>query len=289
MRYKLVHKTQYSYSYQASVCHNAVHLAPRSLTHQTCGRSRLVVNPTPAAMQERDDYFGNKVHFFAVYQPHSQLTVTAISHVEVAPPPPLPPTSVRWEEVAASLLRKPPVCLRAFEFSFDSPNVRRNEALAAYARVSFTPNRPILEAARELTARVHADFKFDAKATRVDTPVEEVFELKRGVCQDFAHLQIGCLRSIGLAARYVSGYLRTHPPEGKERLVGVDASHAWVSLYCGEAGWVDYDPTNDAIPSEEHITVAWGRDYSDVCPIQGVFVGGGDYTMAVSVDVAPLS
>jgi transglutaminase-like putative cysteine protease len=160
--------------------------------------------------------------------------------------------------------------------------------LAAYALESFTPRRPIVAAARALTSRIHRDFRYDAAATNVSTPLEEVFHLRHGVCQDLAHVQIGCLRAIGLAARYVSGYLLTHPPPGRPRLIGADASHAWLSLYCGALGWIDFDPTNDVIPSDEHITLGWGRDYSDITPVAGVFVGGGTNSLSVSVDVAPL-
>jgi len=287
MKYKVTHKTQYAYSSSASVCHNAVHLAPRGLAHQSCTSSRILIHPAPGEVTEQTDYFGNRVHYFAVHERHEQLSVTAVSRIEVLPTPEPSGPSVPWEEVAAGLSQDKSL-IKAFEFSFDSPNIRKSEALASYAKKSFTPGRPILEAARDLTARVFSDFQYDSKATKVDTPLEKVLELRRGVCQDFAHLQVGCLRSLGLAARYVSGYLRTYPPEGKPRLIGADASHAWLSVYCGSLGWIDFDPTNDVIPGEDHITVGWGRDYGDVCPIQGVFVGGGKYTMNVSVDVAPV-
>ena len=158
--------------------------------------------------------------------------------------------------------------------------------LAAYARQSFPSGRPLLEAAAELTTRIYRDFEFNARATTVATPVDEVFSLRKGVCQDFAHLEIAALRSLGLAARYVSGYLRTRPAPGKPRLVGADASHAWLSVYVGDGEWLDLDPTNNLLPNLEHITVAWGRDYSDVCPLKGVFIGGGRHSLSVSVDVA---
>ncbi|OYW11667.1 MAG: hypothetical protein B7Z55_19015 [Planctomycetales bacterium 12-60-4] len=181
-----------------------------------------------------------------------------------------------------------PLTLEALQFTFDSPSVTAPAAVGQYAAESFPAGRPILEGVRHLTTRIHEDFKFDPRATTVSTPVVEVFEHRRGVCQDFAHLEIAALRSLGIPARYVSGYLRTIPPPGRPRLVGTDASHAWLSVYCGEAGWIDVDPTNDCIVSTDHITVAWGRDYSDVCPIKGVFVGGGTHQMTVSVDVQPL-
>jgi transglutaminase-like putative cysteine protease len=178
--------------------------------------------------------------------------------------------------------------LAACEFAYDSSRIIRSPDLAAFAAESFPPGRPIIEAVANLTERVNHDFEYDPRSTTVTTPVSEVLRLRKGVCQDFAHLQIAALRSLGLAARYVSGYLRTYPPEGQPRLVGVDASHAWLAVYCGPQGWIDVDPTNNLFPDLEHLTVAWGRDYSDVCPLKGVYLGGGHHTLAVSVNVEPL-
>ena len=175
--------------------------------------------------------------------------------------------------------------LHAYEFSFDSPYVAANDEVSEYAKVSFTPGRPILAAAMDLTSRIFHEFEYRGGVSDVSTPVREVFAMRKGVCQDFAHLQIACLRSLGLAARYVSGYLLTHPPEGKEKLVGSDASHAWLSVWSGSAGWIDFDPTNNLIPGVEHITIGWGRDYGDVSPINGFIVGGGAHQITVAVDV----
>jgi transglutaminase-like putative cysteine protease len=174
------------------------------------------------------------------------------------------------------------------QLTFPSPRVPPLVELRDYAAKSFLPNRSIVQALVDLNVRIHHEFRFDTRATTVDTPLWEVLNLRRGVCQDFAHLATGCLRSMGLAARYVSGYLRTTPPAGKPRLVGADASHAWCSAWCGPLGWVDFDPTNNCLVGGSYVTIAWGRDYGDVCPIQGVFVGGGDHRITVSVDVAPL-
>jgi transglutaminase-like putative cysteine protease len=194
-----------------------------------------------------------------------------------------------WETVAADIpTNTRPPGLAVLYLSLPSPRIRLSPALADYARPSFPAGRPIFDAARDFTARIHNDFEFDAKATTVSTPPEEFLELRRGVCQDFAHLQIACLRSLGLAARYVSGYVATTPPPGMPRLAGADASHAWVSVFCGPLGWVDFDPTNDAVVGDQHVTIGWGRDYGDVCPIQGVFVGGGEHSVQVGVDVIPL-
>lgn len=289
MKYKITHTTKYSHTEAVPVCHNVVHFAPRNLPHQTCEQFRLVVHPEPFEVSNRDDYFGNHVSYFAIDHAHRALTVTATSQVNVSDHEELAANSTTpWEEVAAQLLtdRTEP-WLDAYQYVFATPRTKFFEALAEYARVSFTPKRPILEAAMDLTSRVHKDFSYDPRATTVQTPIREVFQNRRGVCQDFAQLQIACVRSLGLAARYVSGYLRTHPPPGKPRLVGADASHAWLSVFCGKDGWIALDPTNNVRTSSDHITVAWGRDYNDVCPIQGVIVGGGEHRLSVSVDVAP--
>jgi len=290
MRYKITHTTTYSYAETVPICHNEVRLTPRDGRLQTCTNHRLAIKPKPTACTRRNDYFGNGTHHFSILEGHKRLSVRVISRVEVRPPSYPEPAATRpWEEVRDLVrLAATPVALDALQFVYDSPSVTAIDAVGDYAARSFPPGRPILAAVRELTARIHADFAFDPKATTVSTPVDEVFELKRGVCQDFAHLQIAGLRTLGIPARYVSGYLRTIPPVGRPRLVGADASHAWLSVYCGDAGWIDLDPTNDCLVSTDHITVAWGRDYSDVCPIKGVFIGGGTHKMTVSVDVLPL-
>ena len=196
-------------------------------------------------------------------------------------------STASWESVA-EMFRDPvsPEVVEPYQFVFDSPQVRASRELFDYARESFTKDAPLLAGARDLTRRIYTDFKYDPKATTVATPLEEVWEKRRGVCQDFAHLGIACLRSLGLPARYVSGYLRTRPPEGQPRLVGVDASHAWFSIYCPGTGWVDFDPTNNCQTGEDYITVAYGRDFGDVSPVAGILTGGGKHDVQVSVDVA---
>jgi transglutaminase-like putative cysteine protease len=197
--------------------------------------------------------------------------------------------SLPWEESTLSLASDySHAGLEAYQFQFESPRIRIRVEFAEYAYQSFTPGRPMREALLDLTGRIYGDFKFDSKVTTVRTTVEEVFKKRRGVCQDFAHLQIACLRSINVAARYVSGYLRTYPPPGKPRLVGADASHAWVSAYCRGLGWLDMDPTNNVAPSDGHVTLAWGRDYSDVSPLRGLILGGGSHTLDVAVDMEPV-
>jgi transglutaminase-like putative cysteine protease len=292
MIYRVRHETTYEYSDPVSVSHHILRLTPRDLPTQHRRNSRINIIPVPqTTFATHLDYFGNSVTSFSLQEPHEELTVEAISQLEVHSPP-LPDfhQSPAWEQVRDSLgSDHSEPGLEAYQFVFDSRRVSAQAELAAYALDSFVSDRPLLEAVRDLTARINQDFRFDTKATEVSTPVETFFEKRRGVCQDFAHLQIGCLRSLGLPARYVSGYLRTLPPQGKPRLVGADASHAWCSAWCPGAGWIDFDPTNDCVPTDGHITVARGRDYSDVSPIHGVLLGGARHTLHVGVDVMPLA
>jgi transglutaminase-like putative cysteine protease len=288
MHYQVTHRTRYRYSAPVSLCQNLAHLTPRDVPRQRCRQSVLSVRPEPAVMSHRWDSFGNPATFFSIQEPHSELVVTATHAVELWPRegPIVPAHSPAWEEVRAALSGgNGPMLLDASPFVFASRFVRLDRVLRDYALESFAPGRPLLEAAIELTSRIHADFAYDTKATNVSTPVAEVFKRRRGVCQDFAHVQIACLRSLGLAARYVSGYLPTDPPPGQPRLIGADATHAWVAVFCPTAGWVDLDPTNDQVPDDRHIVLGWGRDYEDVSPIKGVILGGGTHTMTASVDV----
>jgi transglutaminase-like putative cysteine protease len=290
MKYKIAHLTTYDYSQTVPFCQNEIHLTPRNHPGQTCRYHRLIVRPAPASSGKRFDYFGNPVTYFAIQEGHRRLMVSAVSKIDLHPRP-LPELSRTppWETVRDRLPQDLSVIgLEAYQFCFDSPFVRHLPEMEQYAVKSFPPGRPILEALRDLTDRIFREFTYDAEATTIKTPLEEVFKMRRGVCQDLAHIQIACLRSMGLAARYVSGYLRTIPPEGQPRLVGADASHAWVSLFCGSAGWVDADPTNNLLPQLAHVTVAWGRDYGDVCPIHGLFIGGGKHAMQVAVNVIPI-
>ncbi|MFK7770459.1 MAG: transglutaminase N-terminal domain-containing protein [Mariniblastus sp.] len=284
MLYTVTHKTIYEYGDTVPECFNIVRLNPRPVFDQLCLDHQLEIFPRPDDLVEREDFFGNLIEQFSIHIPHESLTVTAVNRIDVTKRDyPALSTTPAWEEIAKLNLE---TNLLAAHFSRNSPRVSCSASTAEYARVSFTAGRPIAEAAEDLTRRIFKDFEFDPDATTVSTPVEEVFRKRAGVCQDFAHLQIACLRSLNLPSRYVSGYLRTIPPPGKERLVGADASHAWCSVFCGDAGWFDFDPTNNMIPQTDHVTVGWGRDYSDVCPIQGVFTGGGQTVMKVSVDVA---
>jgi transglutaminase-like putative cysteine protease len=288
MWYDVTHHTTYSYGTDVSVSHHLAHLHPRELAGQHVSNFTLVVDPAPAISTERVDYYGNVGTFFSIGSPHDRLVVTARSRVQLtAPSLPAPAETLSWQETrdrSASDVLTPDS--EVGEFRFDSPHVARRAAFAEYAAPAFPKDRPLLEAIVDFNARIFRDFRFDSRATTIATPVDEVFKKRRGVCQDFAHLAIACLRSLGLPARYVSGYLETQPPPGKARLVGADASHAWYSVWCSGYGWIDADPTNNLLPRERHVTVAWGRDYSDVSPLRGMVVGGSEHSLGVSVDVA---
>ena len=250
----------------------------RSILERRVPRRRDAIEPEPDVTLEHTDYFGNRVVSFAIESLHRQLVVTVRSEVTVRQHAVLiGQTSPCWEQVCRQIAdRSDPRWMEAQEYLFDSPRIRRAEAFAQYARKSFTSDRPIIEAALDLTKRINADFKYDTKATDVNTTTEEAFRLRAGVCQDFTHVQIACLRSIGLPARYVSGYLKTKTPPGGTRLVGADESHAWISLYAGDQlGWIDFDPTNACPLDTSHIPICVGRDYSEVSPMRGVVLGGG--------------
>ena len=287
VNYEVVHTTEYNYSESVAVSHHLAHLSPRVLPHQQPLQHDLQIEPAPAVMTTHTDYFGNPVTFFTMQGAHKRLTVRARSRVAVQATDVPPPSDTPPWEAAADRTALP---LEALEFVFDSSALIAPGAdVRAYARAIFPPGAPLLEAVLELTRRIHEDFTFDPEATTVATPLAEVFKSRRGVCQDFARLEIACLRSLGLPARYVSGYLETLPPPGRARLVGADASHAWLSVYCPEAAWIHVDPTNNLLPSQTHVTVAWGRDYNDVSPIHGVILGGGNHTLRVNVEVLRLA
>jgi transglutaminase-like putative cysteine protease len=286
----VVHVTEYLYSERVSTSHHDLHLLPRATPTQKCLREELEIAPVPATRRERTDDFGNRCTYVEIHEPHNNLRVTSRADVEVVPLPAPPAESAPWEAVRDAVRAGADAESRAArQFLFSSPHAPTQSWPRAreYALPSFAPGRGIVEAARDLMTRIHKEFVYDGRATTIATPVDEVLQLRRGVCQDFAHVQISCLRALGLPARYVSGYLVTRPPPGKPRLVGADASHAWLAVWVPGYDWLPLDPTNDLIPGEQHITVAWGRDYSDVTPVRGVIMGGGRHDLWVSVDVSP--
>jgi len=288
VRYRAWHRTRYDYGEEVPVSHHLVHLAVRSHPRQRCRRSLLIVSPMPAVRADYSDYFGNPVSYMAVQEPHRLLEISSEIEVDVRVPEPFDAAATPpWDELPrlARALAGADEATAIGQFVFDSALVRGSRDLLDYAAPSFPRGRPIGEALLHLNARIHEEFAFDPTATTVATPLAEVLAKRRGVCQDFAHLGIGCLRALGLPARYVSGYLRTLPPPGKPRLVGADASHAWLSAWCGGDDWLDLCPTNGRLADADFITLAWGRDFEDVSPVRGVILGGAKHGLHVSVDV----
>ena len=286
MRLQVEHETHYQYASPVLLSHQLLHLRPRELPWQSCEAHRLSVEPLPGELDERSDFFGNRVTQFLIAAPHPHLRVHASSSVRVAPREreALARPRAAWEQARGEARSQ------AAAFVHESPHVATWRELAQFAAPSFPGARAALDGAIDLAHRIHAGFEFDRTATSVSTPLREVLKRRRGVCQDFAHLMIGALRALGLGARYVSGYLLTDPPPGRARLVGADASHAWVSVYCGATGgWVDLDPTNDCVVDDEHVTLGWGRDFGDVTPMRGVILGGGEQELEVRVTVTPLA
>jgi transglutaminase-like putative cysteine protease len=288
MKYLVAHSTAYSYEEEVSTSYGQIHLAPRDLPGQCCDRSEVVIEPRPDDYRERTDFFGNRVAYFEIRSSHFKLSVSTTSWIEItegvrrAAVAAIEAAGIPWE--SARLVDR--VDFDDLAFLLDSPLVESSPDLAAYGRLSFTAGRPIIEALADIAQRVHAEFKFKPGATKVTTTAGEVLAQKEGVCQDFAHLVIGCLRSLGLAARYVSGYLETDPPPDRPRLQGADVSHAWASVLIPGMGWIDVDPTNRQLVNDRYVVTAWGRDYSDVPPLIGViFTEGSEHDLEVLVDV----
>jgi transglutaminase-like putative cysteine protease len=285
MIYSVRHVTEYLYTEAVSTSHHDLHLLPRSVPGQTVRAEALTVSPTPSVRRERTDWFGNRVTHLAIHERHDRLAVTSSLNIEVKRPP-VPDDDGSWEEVRDWVVAAAVAEARAaIELVMPSPRVTVSAGALEYAKPSFPAGRPLADAARELMTRIHRDFAYDQTATDVSTPVDTVLKNRRGVCQDFAHVQIACLRALGLPARYVSGYLVTRP-DGGPRLVGTDASHAWLSVRLPGGEWLDLDPTNDVVPRDRHITIAHGRDFGDVTPMRGVILGGGRHELRVGVDVS---
>ena len=307
MKYRITHSTLYKYTQLVGLCQNEARLQPRDFWRQQCQSSRFDIAPEPGDFHERRDFFGNRVAYFAIQQPHQRLMVTAVSEVTVFPRQSGDDLAnlITWEQVRDQLQGGPGQILLQSQsqgqqqdsydelldanlYVLDSPMVITSADLANYAQSSFLPNRPLVQVVADLMQRIHVDFAYAPSSTTIATPLSDVLHFRRGVCQDFAHLAIGCLRSFGIAARYVSGYVETQPEPGKQRLVGADASHAWFAVYVPGTGWLEFDPTNNKLPFDQHITLAWGRDYTDVTPLKGIAFGGGQHTLSVSVDVLRL-
>lgn len=295
--YRVTHETEYRYESEVSASYGEIHLLPRDVPGQRTGSTSVLIDPPPHDLRHRTDLYGNRTGFFTVLTAHRSLVVKTISVVDVDEHAgAVPDSTVPWEEVRDRLRPGAPAgASEAVGFVLDSPMVARSAALAELAAPSFAPGRPLVLAVEDLCHRVFSSFTYDSGATNVKTTLDEVLERRAGVCQDFAHVFIGCLRSMGLAARYVSGYLETDPPPGREKLQGADQSHAWASVWVPDLGagaggaWVDVDPTNDVFVGDRHIVTAWGRDYADVTPLKGViYTAGSQHQLDVRVDVERL-
>jgi len=287
MLYSVEHTTKYQYHEQVSLCHNIAALAPRDTDKQTCRAFNIIISPLPEVLEEHIDFFGNKLYYFAIEQEHEELTVIVRSQVEkinghnvqVNYP------GESWEMVSNMLFHSTGEFMDEKQYTHPTQITVATAEIKNYAQISFTPGKPLFEAVYDLTKQIHTDFKFTPGFTTVSTPLSVVMREKKGVCQDFAHFAISCIHSMGLPARYVSGYLETLAPEGKEKLVGVDASHAWISVFIPGMGWVDFDPTNKQLATEQYITIGWGRDYFDIIPLKGVIMSSSSHELKVSVDV----
>jgi transglutaminase-like putative cysteine protease len=290
VRYRVRHSTSYHYATPVDLSGHMTHLTPRALTGQRVIRAEVTTSPDPARTSVALDHFGNHVGWIFFDRPHERFEVTLLAEVEVGfPAPPDVSATMAWEEVARAAREAGPMAWQAAEFLFDSPMLPAEPAAGQFAATCFAPGRPILAALLELNGRIRREFSFKAGVTGVNTPVSRVLAQRAGVCQDFTHLMIAALRMHGIPARYVSGYLRTRPPPGQVARRGADQSHAWVGAWMGPAhGWIDLDPTNDLVVRDEHVVLAWGRDYSDISPVRGVILGGGRHGVSVSVDLEAL-
>ncbi|MBC3758620.1 transglutaminase family protein [Hyunsoonleella sp. SJ7] len=296
MIYKVSHTTSYEYENGVTFCHNLATLKPKTILGQTLLEYHLEISPKPMELSEKLDFFGNTITRFSIQEHHTQLKVTAISKIDkdsnLAPhiSDDSKAQSITLKDALSTLKSTTPEILDVKQFVLESILIANiSPDIKAYAEESFHPDRPVFEASLELMQRIYNDFEFNPEVTNVATPIQEVIENKKGVCQDFAQIAIACARSVGLPARYVSGYIETIPPPGKEKLIGADASHAWFSVYIPNFGWVDFDPTNNQIPKNQHIIVAHGRDYYDVPPLKGVIYSSGKNKLKVAVDIRSVS
>lgn len=293
MIYHIRHLTRYDYSGPATLSHNEVRMLPRELPWQRCLNRDVLISPAPVRLRERIDFFGNRVAYFSTESVHRSLEVVVTSEVHTSTRPAQDIFStISWEDavsdVAAALRTGNRDCIDARLFVLESPYIRHQLSLAQYASDSFNAGRDLRQALLSLNERIYDEFIYDPDVTTTATPVLEVLATKRGVCQDFAHLMIACIRALGLPARYVSGYMETLPPPGQEKLLGADATHAWVAAFIPGWGWLELDPTNGCLADERYIVLGWGRDYADVTPLKGVMTGGGEHELTVAVDVIPV-
>lgn len=283
--YQIDHETVYDYTLPVLYSNHLAYMLPRAVPRQNWISHKIEVEPNPMARQERLDIYGNRALAFSIEQEHEHFRFKTTAVVEVKAEEP-PAQSPAWEEVA-KLLKCPSDSdtLEASMYAYSSPFANTDDSVRNYALESFQPGRPIFDSAKELMTRIFTDCAYTPGATRIGSQPQEILRGRKGVCQDFAHLMIGCLRSLHLPCRYISGYLRTHPPKGQPKLIGADATHAWVATFIPGHGWVEFDPTNNVLGGDEHIILAWGRDFGDVSPLKGVITGGGNPILKVGVNV----
>lgn len=291
MKYKLIHKTEYKYAEPVNNYHSLLCLTPRMLPGQLCSDFSISVDPVPDQIIEHVDFYGNTTHYFSLHSPHKKLTVVTSSIVECLTETignPLEQSDITCDEARERLLKDRPLRVSVIEYTLPSPFIKWDDQIRDFGKDCFQDDKPLYNCVRDLSRKIFTEFKFVSGFSTVNTPIKEVLAAKKGVCQDFSHLAISCIRAFGFPARYVSGYLETLPPPGKQKLQGSDASHAWISVFIPDYGWCDFDPTNNVIPGERHIVTAWGRDYSDVTPLKGIIFSYGKHELKVEVDVIPI-
>lgn len=287
MNYRLLHKTQYDYSENVSNYHGLACVKPKTLSHQKCSDFSLAIYPTPDEIHLRTDYFGNRLHYFSIYKPHNKLTILAKSTIETLPIPPAK-SLITTKDVKTRLGSDILLKNKLMDFILPSPFVQWDADIRQFAADCFADSQSFYQSARLLCHKIFSEFTYVPGFTTIYTPLKTVLREKKGVCQDFSHLAIACLRSLGFAARYVSGYLETEPLPGQTKLQGSDATHAWISVFVPDVGWCDFDPTNDVVPAQRHIITAWGRDFGDVSPLKGIIFSAGKHSIQVAVDVIPI-
>lgn len=291
MRYRIRHVTEYAYQDTVGLCHNRLCLTPLSSPHQKCISSEIKIVPAPDDFNYRKDFFGNTLAFFSTYKEHDHLQVTSVSEVDLSGRPQADQAfrcPVLWQDVEKLMYDQDKAEYDVFQYTLPSRFIPLSPVIRSFAEGCFIEDSTLWSACNSLMQKIHKTIEFKQGFTTINTPVEEVLKNRKGVCQDFAHLMISCLRNMGIAARYVSGYIETIPPPGKEKLTGTDASHAWVSVFFPTVGWVEFDPTNCLLPTYKHITVAFGRDYDDVAPLKGIVFSSGKQNLTVKVDVVRL-
>lgn len=291
MKYKLVHKTEYKYAEPVNNYHSLLCLTPRTLPKQLCKNFTVSIFPEPSQIVERVDFYGNTTHYFSLHSPHKMLTVLTTSFVECLTETtgmPVTPSFITCREAHQRFIEDRSLKISLLEYILPSPHIKWDQEIRSYAEDCFWDHLPLYECVQTLCRKIFTEFDFVPDFSTIQTPIKDVLAAKKGVCQDFSHLAIACIRSFGFAARYVSGYLETLPPPGKTKLQGSDASHAWISVFIPDYGWCDFDPTNNVVPGERHIITAWGRDYSDVPPLKGIIFSYGKHSLEVEVDVIPV-